>query len=206
MATSSANYFILQGAPVVTPTGLTLLGVGSSGTVGALRRMTHPDSVNFSILTYQANPPVTTNMDNDALLGVQAQPVKTLSTTQIIRFDDQLDDVIISEKWTASRGATMPTYFFRQLYEYLVNPPVLDPINQTYITWEPRDLNTKSFDIQLFGLSVGSGEGISQYTMQEFRLPDSTSIRHPLESLDVSPTGLLLGDVTVQFRIVRETP
>jgi len=206
MATAWAAYILGQGTPTVVQPTLQLIGIGAAGDPGALRIMGHPDTINFPPITYYKNPDVTVNIDNELLRAPITTPVTTLNTTQIVRFERGDDDVIITEIWEAARGASMPTFLFRQLYEYLINPPDFDPQAQTYITWQPRDRNTKSYDIQLYEMRVDGGEGAQSFKMREIRLPASTNVKHPLETMDVTPTGLVQGDVQVSFRIVQETP
>lgn len=207
MASANNSYIIGQGTPTVVESTVQLLGVGADGTVGAKRIMTHPDSTTFPPVSYYRNPDFTVNLDNEVLTAPLATPILTLSSTQLVRFDTNLEDVIISEVWEGSTGrASMPTFLFRELYEYLINPPAFDAQNQSYISWQPRDRNTTSYDIQLYQITVGGGEGAQSFSMREIRLPESPVIANPLQTMDVSPTGLILAAVTVRFRIVRVTP
>ena len=75
------------------------------------------------------------------------------------------------------------------------------------ITWEPRDRSVKKYNVQLFQLRVGgggSGDNDKVFDIDDFRLPVGSEIQTPLESFDVSPTGLLTRDVVMRLRVVSE--
>ncbi len=207
MATSERTIFIGLGIPVTATVEPILFESGQSGTLGSKRILTHPLGATFSKITYYKNPTRTFNLDNEVLLAPTSNTIKTIGSRQLIRFENELDDIIVTEVWEGAenRQAAMPTFLFRQLYEYLVNPPIFDPIAQTFITWEPRDRATKTYNVQLYQLRVGGGGSEEQvFDIDDRRLPDSVEIKHPLESFDVTPTGLITRNVEVKLRIVSE--
>lgn len=206
MATQTRLAFITLGVPTTAASTVTIFGSGQAGTVGAQRILTHPDGVNFAAINYYKNPTRTTNLDNAVLPAPSAEAILTLGSRQVVRFDRLLGDVVVTEVWEGAQGsqAAMPTFLFRQLYEYLINPPVFNPSAQTFVVWEPRDRTLIKYNVQLYQLRVGAGSGRSDdvFDIDDVRLPDSVEIKHPLESLDVSPTGLITRDVTVKLRVV----
>ncbi len=207
MATSTRTIFVGLGIPVTTTLEPILFESGQSGTLGAKRILTHPLGATFAKITYYKNPTRNFNLDNEVLLPPTSDTVKTIGSRQVIRFENELDDMIVTEIWEGSEGrlAAMPTFMFRQLYEYLINPPVFSSTAQTFITWEPRDKSTKKYNVQLYQLRVGAGSNEEQiFDIDDHRLPDSVEIQHPLESFDVTPTGLITRNVEVKLRIVSE--
>ena len=203
MPTSTRTFFIGLGTPTVSSPSVTIFDSGQAGTLGAQRILTHPDNPTFAPITYYKNPTRTFNLDNTVLPSPTATAVKTLQGRQVIRFNGELEDVVVKEVWEAD-DAAMPTSLFRQLYEYLVNPPVFDALAQTYITWQPRDRNTLTYNVQLVRLTVGIGSGDDIFDVDDFRLATPPEISHALESLDVQPDGLITRDVTMTLRIVSE--
>ena len=209
MGTSTRTIFIGLGTPTIAQSTLVLFGSGSAGTVGAQRIMTHPDGVNFSPITYYKNPTRTFNLDTEVLPAPISEAVLTLSQRQVVLFDRTLADVIVTEVWEGAEGteASMPTFLFRQLYEYLRNQPPFSATAQTFLTWQPRDRNARTYNVQLYRLTVGGGGaagGDKVFDIDDFRLPDSVEVAHPLESLDVTPTGLITRNVEMKLRVVSE--
>ncbi len=206
MATASRIVFIGLGTPTVVQSSLVLFESGQSGVLGAKRILTHPDSDNFSPITYYSNPTRTFGLDNEVLPSPITDAPLTLGSRQVIQHERALQDVVITEVWEGAEGkrASMPTFLFRQLYEYLRNRPPFSATAQTYITWEPRDrVDSVVHNVQFFRLRVGGGGGPDMvFDVDDFRLPDSSEVMHPLESLDVSPTGLITRDVEVKLRVV----
>jgi hypothetical protein len=207
MATSTRIVFIGLGVPTIASSSLVLFDSGQAGTLGAQRILTHPDGVNFAPINYYKNPTRTFNLDNEVLPAPITESVLTLSSRKVIRFERTLEDVVVTEVWEGAEGseASMPTFLFRQLYEYLRNPPPFDTDAQTYITWQPRDRTLKVYNVQFYRLTVGGGSDEEQvFDIDDRRLPDSVQIAHPLESLDVSPTGLITRNVEVKLRVHSE--
>lgn len=209
MASSSRIYSIALGSPTIVPDTTTILGSGSQGTPGAKRRLVHPDAVNFPPISYFSNPDRTFNLDNQVLPAPTITVVQTLSGTRVVRFDGLEEDVIITEIWTAQQNSvlSMPTFFFRQLYEYWINPPDFDPDPnlQEYIQWEPRDRTDKVYDVEITRLTVGGGAQNNQlFDVSDSLRTTSGSIAGPLDDLDASPTGVVDRTVLLQMRIVQE--
>lgn len=207
MPTSTRTIFIGQGTPTTSQPSLVLFDSGQSGVLGAMRILTHPDGTNFAPITYIKNPTRTFNLDNEVLPAPISDAVLTLGSRPVVRFERAIKDVVITEVWEGAEGrrASMPTFLFRQLYEYLRNPPVFDADAQTYITYQPRDLNAKTYNVQLFALRVGSGNDMDQvFDINDFRLPTGPEVQTPLDGMDVVPTGLISRSVEMRMRVVSE--
>lgn len=210
MATNTRLAFIGLGVPTTAASTVTIFESGQSGTLGAKRVLTHPDGVNFAPITYTRNPTRTFNLDNVVLPSPDAQAILTLSSTQVVRFDRKLEDTIITERWEGADGrlVSVPTFFIRQLYEYLINPPAFAPLAQTFVTWQPRDRSTLTYNIQFFRMVVGGGGARADqvFDIDDFRLPPGPEIINPLESLDVNPTGVTTRSVEIKLRVVSVLP
>lgn len=212
MASSSRIYQINLGSPTVTEDTTVLLGTGSSGTVGAKRVLVHPDAVNFPPITYYLNPHRSINLDNTVLPSPLVEAVRTAGTTQLSRSEREVDDVVITEIWQATpQRASMPTFLFRLLYEYHLNPPPFntDPAQQTYITWSPRDRaltaggDPRVFNIETVSLTVGGGGVNQEFDVRDIRA-EGDVIKSAFDDLDATPSGVLDRTVTFRFRIVSE--
>lgn len=211
MPSSSKVYTILQGTPASAAAALTFLGTGSQGTRGALRRLVHPNS-SFPPITYWGNPDRTFGMDNDALFSPRVGAFRGLEDTTLVRFDDDIRDVIVTEIWTAVQGVrlSMPTFFWRLLYEYWINEPDYSPTAQEYIQYEPRDRNGYTYNVELMRLTVGGGAQNNQlFDIADIRQPGgkydpdvSATIKNSTDSLNVLETGVLDRTVLFQFKIV----
>jgi hypothetical protein len=207
MAVVSRTVFLGLGVPTTASSTLTIFDSGQAGELGAKRILTHPDGVNFAPITYYRNPDRTFNLDNVVLTAPTSAAVKTLGGRQVVRFEGELEDVIVTEVWEGAEGrrAAMPTSLFRQLYEYLINPPAFDAVNQTFVEYQPRDRSTKTYNVQLYQLRVGGASRKDQvFDVDDFRLPTPPEINNPLLSLDVTPDGLITRNVTVSLRVVSE--
>lgn len=206
MPTTFDDFEIVQGTPVEEPDAAPLLPLGSTGTVGALRTLTHPDSDGFPPIAYQRNPDITSNLLGEVVPTPIAATRRTLNTTIVTRFEGKLSDVVVEEVWQGSPNnrASMPTYFLKQLYNYLVNPPVLNPSAQTYIVWRPRDESDKAYNVELFALKVGGGNDQQVLFFKDFRLKTPSDIQNGLQGFDVSDTGLVDQPVTLSMHIVSE--
>lgn len=211
MASSSKVYPISQGTPITAAVGLTFLGTGSSGTRGAKRWLVHPDS-SLPPITYFSNPDRTFNMDNDALPSPRVKAFRGLEDTTLVRFEDELSDVIITEIWTAAQGqrVSMPTFFFRLLYEYFVNEPEFDPVDQEYIQWYPRDRNDLVFNIEIMRLTVGGGAQNNQlFDISDIRQKGgkydpnfAATIMNSTDDLNALETGLVDRTTQLQFKLM----
>lgn len=205
MASASSVFIIGLGTPTVVAPSLTIMSIGSEGELGALRTLTHPDSDHFAPFAYYRNPDFTSNLYNQVLTAPDARLQKTASSSVLIRQEGVLRDVTCEETWGAQQGrqASMPTFLFLQLYEYLVNPPEFDALAQTYIQWRPRDRSLLAYNVHLFKLIVGRGSKERVFTVKDIR-GAATGIASPLDTMDVSPTGLMDQAVTASLHIVSE--
>jgi len=211
-----AFILIQQGEPVVASSTVTFLGAGSAGTAGASRRLVFPSSVTplLAPLVYSVgpdgvclNPSSTFNLDNEVLPHPITSTVQTLGTTKAIRFESNLDDVIVTEIWEAGRGgSSMPTSFFRLLYEYLINAALVDAVDGPFIQWEPRDRTDKVYNVEILSLAVGSGRGEEQFNVRDVRESPGVALTYDgaLSTLSPVPTGLIDEDVTLRMKIISE--
>jgi hypothetical protein len=206
MATAASTFIIGLGAPTVVVSSLVILSVGQEGDPTASGLLAHPDTLNFAPIAYQFNPDFTTNLDNEVLLAPDARLVKTGTSSKLVRQEGLMIDVVCEETWGGQEGrrVSMPTFMFRQLYEYLRNPPPFSSTAQTYIQWSPAYRSLKTYNIELFKLVVGAGSGASVYTVNEFRGNSSNTIDSPFDGLDVEPTGFIDQSVTIHHHIVSE--
>lgn len=200
------NYQIVEGTTVSAASSVTLLPSGLTGTLGALRCLTYPGNT-FAPIIYYTNPTRTFNLNSDVLRHPIVGVSRTLDSTKVIRFEENEEDVIVSEVWENSGGVGMPDFMFKQLYEYLLNPPPFDSLAQTYIQWCPRDESDDVFNVELIGLVLGEGSP-GQYSVKKFRgrggVAEGGAIKTPTDSLDVSPTAFLDRSVTLTLRIVNK--
>ena len=200
MATASATFILALGVPTVAVSSLIILDVGQDGDPAARGILTHPDSANFVPITYAFNPDFTTNLDNEVIAHPLSNLVMTGTSSKLVRQETTIVDITCEETWGGQGGrrASMPTFFFRELLEYLVNPPAFNATNQTFITWAPRYRSVKIYNVHLHKIVVGDGMNV-----HEFR-GNAGPIQSPFEGLDVSPTGFMDQPVTVHLHIVSE--
>lgn len=207
-------FSIKAGSPITAVATTTLIAAGSTGDPTARRRLTHPTGGTFPPLIYGGgNPDRTFNFDegNGELLRAPiSQIVRTLDSTKLVRFEELTRDVIITELWLADGGLSMPSWFYRKLYEYLLNEPNNSAPVPEWITWEPRDApGGKIFNVQLVRLLVG-GEGAIDFTdVRAWGGPNDPfgntgTILTPADLEDVTPTGYVDRDVALIFRIVED--
>lgn len=211
MPSSSKIYPISLGTPLSGAVGLTFLGTGSAGTRGALRRLIHPNP-SLPPITYWGNPDRTFNLDNDVLISPRVNALRGLEDTTLVRFEDAISDVIVTEIWTATEGRrySVPTFFFRLLDEYWVNTPDYEPLAQEYIQWQPRDRNDFTYNIEIIRLTVGGGAENNQlFDVADVRqrggkydpnFPGAPYM-NSTDSLNVLETGLLDRTMQLQFKI-----
>lgn len=213
MATISTTrlYQIFQGSPITATATPTILGLGPAGDPTSRRRLVHPDAANFDPIVYWSNPDRTFGIDNELLLPPIAGVARALDGSLVTRFDAVTADVVITEVWIAE-GSKMacPVFLFRQLYEYLQNPPAFNAASQTYIQWSPQDRNAKTYNVELVRLQVGSGGDPTQlFDVTEF-VPRGAGAAQgdPLAGLDDTFAneggGLLDRTMTFTFKVVSE--
>lgn len=209
--TASRIYEIFEGTPTTVDEEVTILGLGPTGDATARRRLVHPDSVNFEPILYFQNPDRTFNLDNEVLLAPLVNVMRALEGSATTRFESVLADAIITEVWSGSdQKFSMPGFMFRQLYEYLANPPEWSPSSPVYIQWSPQDKNAKTYNVELVRLFVGAGGDPTQlFDVTEFFPPGQGSgTADPLAVLDdafaVEGSGLIDRTVVLQMKIVSE--
>lgn len=211
--TGSRLYQIFAGAPVTVDEEVTILGLGPTGDATLRRRLVHPDSENFEPILYWSNPDRTFNLDNEVLRAPITAVLRALEGSAVTRFDELVADVIITEVWVGTEQKfSMPAFVFRQLYEYLINPPAWAPAAPVYIQYSPQDKNPKTYNVELLRLAVGSAGDPSQlFDVTEF-FPVGQGAGQaqadPLESLDEAfaneGSGLLDRTVILQMKVVSE--
>ncbi len=205
MTTATSTILIAQGEATVVESTITIIQIGQDGDPTALGLLTHPLSTSFAPIVYVRNPDFTSNLDNDILTSPNSRIVKTATSSKLIRTDGLLADVVCEETWGAQPGSriSMPTFLFRQLYEYLINPPDFSATAQTYITWTPRYRSLLTWNVEFYKMTVGSGSGMATFQPHEFR-GIAGSIQSPFEAQDVNPTGFMDQTVTIFLHIVSE--
>ncbi len=205
----SETLIIVQaGTPVEATTGLTFLGTGSEGTFGACRRLVFPAGVSplLAPIVYSVgpngvclNPTATLNFDKIPLTRPTTSVVKTIGSTRVVRFEEGEGDVVVTEVWATTGGASMPTSLFRLFKEYLDNAPPFTPAQVDFIVWEPRDRTTRTYQVELLGIEVGG---------QDFNVRDLRTVAgdfdDALTTLNTTPTGLIDEEVRLRMRIVAE--
>lgn len=203
MAESTRTIEIFASSAVATVATVTLLGSGTAGILGAKRILTHPDSANFNPLVYWGNPEITLGIDNEVLHRVNANLVRTEETTRVVRHPAFDSDVLITEKWPGGgKRLSMPSYFARQLHDIASVPPDITASDQQYITWQPRDKNAKTYNVVVVDFNIGGDDSGINFT--ERRGSEGGEILGALEGLDVSPTGAIVNEVVLKFKIVSE--
>lgn len=205
---------IQQGDSIVAEQPLVFLGTGSVGDPGAARRLVWPSGVSplLAPIVYQVdssgvtlNPARTLNLDKAVLPHPRTAAVQTLGTTQVVRFERTIEDVIVTEVWPAEAGSSMPSSLFRLLYEYLANAALIGADDDP-ITWEPRDRSDKVYAVELLSLSAGGEDDETRFDLVDARErpPAGTVLDDALASLSPLPTGLITTEVRLRFRIVAE--
>ena len=201
---SYKNFFINEGTPTVVSAGVVLLSAGVQGTAGALRRMTHPET-DIADLIYWGNPDQWTNMDNDALLHPITSTVQTLGGRVVNVFPQTVADILVTETWSGGAGqASMPGSFWRRLFNYVRNRPNVDE----YVTWEPRDINDRIFQVVL--VSVIAGRSVRALEAVEVRdrggKYDGGGVYNALDDIDgdLVQTGVLATQVTLTLKLVAD--
>lgn len=193
MATSNATWEILAAAPVTADATVILIEAASPLTSGALRTLTHPDSVNFPPVTYSCNPDRTINFDRDVLFPPVTRTVRTLGTTQVFAETNTESDVVVTEIWSGSATKTrMIASFFRRLYELSINPPAVQT-PEVFIQWAPVDRTLDVYNVIITGIRLG-GEDM------DFKEWGS----YPAGTLDIVETGLLDRTLELDLKIVNK--
>ena len=198
------------GTTVTVQETATVLDLGPGGSALLRLRLVHPDPEVQAPLLYFSNPDRTINMDNEVLAAPITSVVRALTGSAVIRFDRTLADVVITEVWTASAEKyAIPAFFARQLYNYLLSPPVFNPVVPVFVQWTPQDKNAKTYNVELLALAIGSGSG-GGFDFTEFIPPGTGATQQagPLDVVDaafeVDGSGLVDRPVAFSFKIVSE--
>lgn len=145
---------------------------------GGGRRMRHPY---YDPIAYPTVPDQTTGFGYDRLRAANSVMMKTITSSAVAKFPDAAEDVVIKEIWLAKTASTI-TKLFHQFHRYLIDP--LPP--NRFIGWQPRDLTSKNYFIDLLDVSCGpSGE----YLIEEIG--------------DYRP-WMMREALTVEFKLVKE--
>jgi len=195
MPTESKIWEILVGEATTATLPIIIVDAASAGNPSALRTMTHPDSANFPIVTYNKNPDRTINFDQAPLPTPSSDTFRTLGTTQPFVTQNYLDDTIVTERWEAPGGvAPMTTAQFRRMYELVVNPPAA-AAPENFLQWAPSDRTTVAYNVVLLDIRVGGTAG---------KLDVKDNGLYPAGTLDAVPTGLIDRVVEWDFLLVSE--
>ena len=204
---------IQQGVAEVAEDEVAFFGVGSAGDPTACRRVTFPANVSplFAPIVYSinglcCNPTRTFNLDNAVLPHPITEAVLTLGSTRVVRFEEQDEDVIVTEVWQGSdTDAAMTTALFRQFYEFLINAKLIPPTGVLgFIQWEPRDRNDRVYNVEMLSVEVGGGGREQRFDVLDLRQPGGDEISNSLDSINPVPTGLIDREVRVRMRIIDE--
>lgn len=203
---------IQQGAAVVAEEEVTFLGIGSAGDPTACRRLVFPANISpllapivYAIGASCANPDRTFNLDNSVLPHPITEKVRTLGTTKVVRFEEQDEDVIVTEVWEGSdTDLRMTSALFRMFYEYLINAKLVPSIGPDFITWEPRDRTDRIYNVELLSLEVGGGGGEQRFDVVDLRDPGGSEIQTATDPINLTPTGLIDREVRLRMRIISE--
>ena len=204
---------IQQGVPVVAEDEVEFFGVGSAGDPTACRRLTFPANVSpllapivYAIDGKCCNPSRSFNIDNAVMPHPLTAAVRTIGSTRVVRFEEQDEDVIVTETWEGGdTDAAMTTALFRQFYEYLINAKLIPPSGVLgFIQWEPRDRTDKVYNVELLSLEAGGGGPEQRFDILDLRQPGGTEISNSLDSINPVPTGLVDREVRLRMRIISE--
>lgn len=156
---------------------------------GGGRELRHPY---LPRLVYPRLPDKTFNFGYDVLLKLRSVATKTLGSTGIAKFKDELQDVVIKEVWLADQLSTLTSFFHG--VKAFVNS-TLPP--ERYIGWVPRDLTAKCYFVELLDVQVGAPD---EYLIEEigrktpFMMRESMTISFKLIREIFSPSGVVIGE------------
>lgn len=159
---------IFEGDPAEAEAGIAFIELASDGDPTAKSRLVYPGSPpELPPITYFTNPDRRLGFDNDSLINKPAVTmVQTLDDQVKLSFDSTIADRNIIERWTVDGGKLASSIaFYRELRGYFENPP--DEDVDGYIEWSPANQSTKTFNVQLVKLQVGSDPMLDDVT--EFR-------------------------------------
>ncbi len=202
------------GAAVAQASTIRFTELASDGDPAAKSILTFPGaSPPFPPIVYFTNPDIRRGFDNDSLLLPPSSTLtKTLSSHVLTSFENTIEDRIIEEVWTAEGGKlSMPTGFWRELRNYNENRP--DPEVDGFITWQPRNQGSKTYEIQIVHLTAG-GDNMLPQVAPEFKpiggggSVGGQVIAGPDGDLDVmfASSGWQTEEIVLRFRLISELP
>lgn len=136
----------------------------------------------YDAIIYPRVPDQTVNFSRAPLRRMRTTTVKTLTSSGIARYPDELSDVVIHEVWSAGGQASTLEEFFHALYRFWINPL---PVGR-YIGWQPRDLTPRCYAVHLVDVRLGSDENL------------------PVAAIGNVRPYLMNETLTVSFKIVAE--
>lgn len=205
---TSRLYQILQGLPITATPSVQLLPSGITGTRGSLCRLVHPESDDWPPIVYYRNPDRRFNFSTDYMRHPLISVIRTASSSKLLRFEEVVEDVIVTEVWNAGGGLSVPLFMVHQIYEYLNNPPAFSALAQEYIIWEPRDETDDTYWVQMVGAQVGGGSP-GAFNMKRWWARGGPNdpwtpgpIDTPTDTMDVSPNPLIDQPLVLAMRII----
>lgn len=123
--------------------------------VDPLRVMSHPGFTQREgqgIFTYPSNPDIMRNFIYHPAVKVDGVIQRTLSSNVFIQVPQLDEDIVITEIWLGG-DRTLSTFstMFRTLYAYWTTLP---PLGES-LGWEPRDVTSDRFLIQIVRVQLG---------------------------------------------------
>lgn len=207
-----------QGVPIIAEAFPIFIGTGSEGDPGACRRLVFPPALSplLAPIVYATsssgvclNPTRTLNFDKSPLFHPITRTQLTIGSSRDLRFSTSIEDVVVTEVWEGgNEESSMPSSFFRLLYEYLINSPPFQDGQTNFIVWEPRDRSTTTYNVSILSLTVGGVAGETRFDVVDLRDPggltDGGSIQNAVDGLNTLPTGLIDREVRLRMRIISE--
>lgn len=153
-ATSAvANVTILPRIPV---SQTDMVGAGSP------RLLSYPTSALASPYYYPTglNPHTWTNIGANVLTPPLYAATRTLTRTVLAQFAGNVTDLEVKETWFGGGDrVAMPLSMFAALWDMYANVP--DFASAGYVTWEPRDISSRKFQVLITSLTVGGQDGVT---------------------------------------------
>jgi hypothetical protein len=154
--TSQTTFTILAAAEVFEESQDLYLFPENSG-VDALRELHYPGD-KYPPIIYDSIPDKWENFDSAPMTDrPQVKADMTLSSVQVVHWKGYTPDKPIREYWLGSDTTSrVPAYFLRRIYEYFIDPPEND-----YITWWPKDRTEQGYKIKIESVSIGGQDIIT---------------------------------------------
>ncbi len=204
---------INAGAAVAEAEAITFIELASAGDPNAKSRLIYPTvapaAPAFNPVSYFTNPDQRPGFDNNQIWNTPRNTlVETLDDHVLVSFEQNTKDRIVDEIWTAEGGKlSMPTSFLRELRNYHENAP--DPEVEGFITWQPQNQGTKTYEVQLVFLQVGA-DVLMPMAGPEYKPLGGTvgGIAGPDGDLGIefANAGWQTETITQRLRIVSELP